>query len=465
MKELFYGYYGPTEDEYKRLWAKAVISVDTNVLLNLYRLPVKAREEFLGVLDRVADRLWVSHHVAVEFHRTRLGVIATERKRTADALNFTKEAMGKIRAQIEELDLEKRALNVDGAKLLADLDRTKDDVIAAISKVGDGQPDIGASDSIRDRLDKLLHERIGPSPSSQAEYEQLIVDAEARYANRVPPGYKDSEKDKNPLEATFVFDGIRYERKYGDLIIWRQLIAASKANKWHHLIMITGDRKEDWWWIAEGKTLGPRPELFREMRRESGTKQFWMYTSAQFLEFANRYLEAAVSKDSVAEVEQISEVSPNVPSRVESTSHVSSRAEQVIWGWLIPRAKGRIKFQTTFPEIVETLDGRVKGYEIKFAATPKFVGEDVSAAIKRGYTAMTEGKVSEFVLIIVIDNSDQSLLLHREELVQLGHAYMRLTHPYPITQIILGVLSGEGFGAEVTIFPQNRMISYQRDGK
>ena len=97
MRSSFCGYYPPTPDDYERLWKEATIVLDTNVLLNLYRLPTSARDEFLTVLDLLKDRLWVPHQVALEFQRNRLTVIAAERKSTEDALSSAQEIVGELR--------------------------------------------------------------------------------------------------------------------------------------------------------------------------------------------------------------------------------------------------------------------------------------------------------------------------------------------------------------------------------
>lgn len=80
MQKKFFGYYAPTQVEYEKIWANALIVVDTNVLLSLYRLPKTAREEFLLVLTKLKSRLWIPYQVALEFQSNRLSVIASERK-------------------------------------------------------------------------------------------------------------------------------------------------------------------------------------------------------------------------------------------------------------------------------------------------------------------------------------------------------------------------------------------------
>ncbi len=47
-------------------------------------------------------------------------------------------------------------------------------------------------------------------------------------------------------------------------------------------ISVTDDKKEDWWWIFAGKTIGPRLELIEEMYNKVEV-QFCMYKTDQFM--------------------------------------------------------------------------------------------------------------------------------------------------------------------------------------
>ena len=63
MKDLFPGYYRPSEDEFSDLWKNCVFILDTNVLLNLYRYSEKYRNDFIKVLHKIETRLWILHQV------------------------------------------------------------------------------------------------------------------------------------------------------------------------------------------------------------------------------------------------------------------------------------------------------------------------------------------------------------------------------------------------------------------
>ena len=92
-------------------------------------------------------------------------------------------------------------------------------------------------------------------------------------------------------------------RKYGDLLVWKQVLDKSKELK-KGIILITDDRKEDWWVRFKGKTLNPRPELKKEFQTE--TKQaFHMYQSDRFLEFATKYLNEEINANAIQEIREL----------------------------------------------------------------------------------------------------------------------------------------------------------------
>lgn len=72
----FRGYRIPTEAELTTALRTATIVVDANVLLNLYYYNEATRDDLLGVLRKLGDRLWLPHQVVREFWRNRLGVLA-----------------------------------------------------------------------------------------------------------------------------------------------------------------------------------------------------------------------------------------------------------------------------------------------------------------------------------------------------------------------------------------------------
>ena len=74
----FQHFYPPDEDETAMALRTGLITVDSNVLLSLYRFRVEARDDPFRVLERLGDRLWIPYQVGLEFHRNRLSVIAAQ---------------------------------------------------------------------------------------------------------------------------------------------------------------------------------------------------------------------------------------------------------------------------------------------------------------------------------------------------------------------------------------------------
>ena len=78
MRDIFPGYYHPTDEQFAELWQQCIFVLDANVLLNFYRYSPKTGEDLLDILRRVADRLWLPHQVALEYQENRLDEIAQQ---------------------------------------------------------------------------------------------------------------------------------------------------------------------------------------------------------------------------------------------------------------------------------------------------------------------------------------------------------------------------------------------------
>ncbi|TCT10950.1 PIN-like domain-containing protein [Paralcaligenes ureilyticus] len=468
MKANFYGYYPPTVEQYKHLWSEGLIVLDANVLLNLYRLPTVARDELMGVLELLKDRLWIPHQVALEFQRRRLTVIASERKTTEDALKATRDLVGDIRKKVDALQIDKRGLGLESQSLLTELEKANNQLLGAIESAHRAQIDISASDPVRDRLDLLLQGCVGASPTSQADLDDLMLNGEDRFKEKIPPGFADIDKDKNPNDATFIFDQIKYPRKFGDLILWRQIIQYVKSANTKIVLLVTDDRKEDWWWREQGKTIGPHPELAREIRREGAVELFWMYSSVQFVEHANKYYSANVSQESVAEIEQVTLSDPtpwaefyagqlsrlSFPHAAGPSEHdpladlVDRRAiDHAVKRWLEHGGEFVESNPHGFPDFLISSDDDVHGYEVAYLRQidRKVSFPAVANRLLRGYIEIQEGRLSNFTLIIVITEGDFLRIWHTERESELSQRLSRILRKYPVGAIIVGTVLSEEF--------------------
>ena len=447
MKEVFFGYYPPTELDYKQLWDKSLIVLDANILLSLYRLPPTAREELLRVLELLKQRVWIPHQVGLEFQRRRLGVISAQRKVTEATLSSAHEMIQSIKEKVESLQIDKHGLDLKAKPLLDNIEKANGELIKAVEKVHKTQLDITMVDPIRDRLDQILAGKIGLAPRTQVELDALVQDGEVRYAEKIPPGYMDEDKAKNPNETHFIYDGLKYISKFGDLIIWRQLIQYVKDEKLNHVMFVTADQKEDWWWREQGKTMGPRSELVRELRRDASVELFWMYPSALFMEHAKRYAAADVSEKAVAEIEEDEFVTQQQKyiSKIEKSKFrfdaVLSRKAAVNW---IEKNYGKIIHNTqSFPEYLLKED-RSQGFQLRIRRDIEKIplSNIIPRQIRLGHRRLKNNELSEFTFIIVVRPIEiqEFSEIYKDAIDQ----YLRVQlSQFPITGIILGCAWGE----------------------
>jgi rRNA-processing protein FCF1 len=290
MRSKFIGYFPLTAAEYEQIWTDAVIVLDTNALLNLYRYSVAAREKLLTILGLTKDRIWLPYQVAQEFHDRRVELIRKQRNIAAELTTVLESLESRVQGRLGEHT--KNAF-FDIPELLKSI---KEGLAATKSRITETySKNIGAygitpqEDPVLLQIGELYLERVG-SPYTDDELQTHYKNAARRYALEVPPGYKDSNKDGNKI--------------YGDYILWRQIVDYAKQQK-KNLILVTEDNKEDWWWKNDGETLGPRPELRNEFYQETGNV-FYLYKPAKFLEELGSRTEVAVSKQVVEELSNTS---------------------------------------------------------------------------------------------------------------------------------------------------------------
>jgi hypothetical protein len=148
-------------------------------------------------------------------------------------------------------------------------------------------------DDVLNKIQTLFDNKVGNEYDDEA-LEIIYKEGEVRFLDKIPPGYKDSGKKDDTSKDV---------RKYGDLIVWKQIIDKSKDLK-QGIILITDDRKEDWWVRFKGKTLSPRPELKKEFLKET-EQSFHMYQSDRFLEFATDYLNEEINENAIEEIREL----------------------------------------------------------------------------------------------------------------------------------------------------------------
>jgi len=286
MKNIFRGYYRPSEREFSELWQSATIVLDANVLLNMYRYTNETRDRLISILREFGDRLWLPHQAAYEFHKNRLKVICDQQDAYAKVDEILKTHKKEILGQLGEF---KRHpfIRIDG--LVKSCDRGIDAAIKVIEEQKLKHPSLPDQDKILASITELFDGKVGV-PYEADILNNIYKEGEYRYSIQIPPGFKDATiKQGND--------------RFGDLVLWFQLIAYAKEKK-QPVILVTDDVKDDWWVRLKGKTIGPRPELVEEFHIKTSVS-FYMYKTDQFMEFSNHFSKKNVSTAMLDEVREI----------------------------------------------------------------------------------------------------------------------------------------------------------------
>jgi PIN like domain len=295
LRDQFQEYYAPDDDAIKTVIQSGLVTPDTNVLLRLYRFQTTAREQLFGILEKLGDRLWIPHQVGLEFHNNRLGVIAEQEEyfekvgelitaRLNDYLGAVKSFTKRIGLPTPKmLELEEGIRQAHSAVIIGDFWHP--------SERNGVRLDDHASDEVLARIDALFENRVG-EPMTDGELEKARVEAKRRGDAGIPPGYKDKGKDKGDPA--------------GDYLVWMQLKRHAKERKLS-VALITDDTKEDWYQKFNGRTLGARYELRKEMMVDAGV-QLLVMTTETFLLHAEKYLNAEVSEETIAQAKVLSDI-------------------------------------------------------------------------------------------------------------------------------------------------------------
>jgi predicted nucleic acid-binding protein/uncharacterized protein (DUF1778 family) len=300
MRDLFSWRLRPSNADFTQLWENATFVFDTNFLLDLYRVSRSTSEDFLRILERLQDRIWLPYQVASEFLNRREEIIDSE------AISFQKALSALAKWKDEQQSFSRlRGLLADAGRIVASevafLFDEQDAYLSAIDDVekrfrekveelaNSHSPLDSEEDDILENLLSLFDGKVG-EPYDVASMEKLYQEGADRYSKEIPPGFKDAKEKED-------------ERKYGDFILWKQILDFAKAESCS-IIFVTGEKKEDWWSKRGGETVSPRLELRREFQ-DHVKQPFWMYRPQRFLEIAKEKLMVEINPRSIEETNAI----------------------------------------------------------------------------------------------------------------------------------------------------------------
>ncbi len=323
--------------------------LDTNVLLNLYRYHVQARDDLLTVLEQLTENLWVPHQAILEFWNQRETVLSDPRS-TEETLSQLEDYQRKSETSIRRW-ADRASLTTESIDEL--VATVRDGIGKSIRKIDaheDGQNREFAHDTNCDEvlatLQRILFGHVGP-PLPNDEHEELSEMGRERLQSELPPGFSDVKKKG--------LDGA-----LGDYFLWIQVLREARRRH-QDILFVTSENKQDWWRLnSKGQKRGPRVELVEEARSFAGVRLFMLQPDG-LLKHAVSTLGIPVHEQSARYVAQVD-------------SSLSSHATLVNGGWT----------PESVHELLERLDNEapVQANAIRYAAEHDgYVSRDTVYAI------------------------------------------------------------------------------------
>lgn len=425
MRQIFPGYYRPSEADLSRIWQDCIFVLDANVLLNLYRYPQEARDDLKSVLSQVKTRLWVPYQAALEYQRNRISVIAEQKRRFQEVIKMVGGTIDRLEGDFSQLQLRDRHATINPDDFIGRIRPVVDDFTKKLSELEKDHGDIHDDDALRDFIDELLEGRVGQIPTV-SWMDSTCKAGERRFASKTPPGFMDEGKSET-TRSVYSYGGIEYHAKYGDFIIWQQMLDHAVSLDNPSIVFITDDDKKDWWWVFDSqgkKKLGPRPELVEEMLRAGKARDFYAYNSSSFLNAARKYLDAKVKDASIERVKEVREsAQSDIVDRVASADHVDVRPNADLWlgdvkiisnkimHWLMSQPDISGLSRAEWPDFVASTSRGHIGYEILLYTNPRSLVD----RLQRNYDRYRENaSFTEF--------SDLEILVVAQEGEPLGRA-------------------------------------------
>jgi len=288
MKDLFPGHFKESERSLKQVWGSCIFVFDANILLNFYRYSDSTRSEFLQLLQKIQERVWLPHRAAEEYLNNRLSVIDQQERSYDD----TAKSINSLRSDLDNA----RQHPFVSQRAMKQVNKVFDLLCNELSENKEAHTKRISDDEIKKSISSIFENNVG-QPYSRESLEKMISDGKERYKQKIPPGFKDGTKSGDSDVFT------EKCRKYGDLIVWNQVIDKSIETK-KGIVLVTDDKKEDWWEKFKGKTVGPRPELVKEFK-DRAENTFHMYQADRFLELARENLNEQVSDEIVEEIREV----------------------------------------------------------------------------------------------------------------------------------------------------------------
>lgn len=277
------------------IWDKAIFVFDTNALVYCCRFNTDILKK---LICHFKNRIFIPFQVYKEFNID-LNVNAIVNTEYSNVSYELRRIIEEINNKITTFDDYKKTFrenhNLDIHPQYNDSNKTLENIITSLNTVKENVQELNKS--LRENRDSrtisvpikdiIKDYMVEVDYSSHLSISDLYNEAEIRYKLHVPPGFNDKGKGLN---------------KYGDLIIWKEIIEISRSQLDRPIIFITNDSKNDWVLKFQKNNQPyyvPTSDLIYEF--VSNTKNFfWIYNFKDFVEFSLKRLNIQIKdKDQI----------------------------------------------------------------------------------------------------------------------------------------------------------------------
>ncbi|MFZ2026340.1 MAG: PIN domain-containing protein [Microgenomates group bacterium] len=322
MKLHFFEYYQLSEEEIKKLWSESLFIFDANVLLDLYRYTKETSDDLIEIMKKLKkqNQLWIPHQVGYEFHKHRREIIYKQKRAYDKAVSIFREGLVQyIDSSLNTQDCIQHPY-IKGEKYKQELMDAAKKITIELDSLKRSHPKLEKEDKILEAITECFADCTG-NPYLPEKLLKSHEEAQKRIDNKIPPGYLDNKKD--------------IPEKYGDYIVWEQIIDNAKETK-KSVIFITRDQKEDWWQKIHEETISARYELIRELKDKAEVR-LYMYETSNFIKHAKQSLQLTLKANTISEIKEITESDKRlaeaiIASQVTDLSQISKELTYAVKG-------------------------------------------------------------------------------------------------------------------------------------
>ncbi|MED2615438.1 PIN-like domain-containing protein [Bacillus toyonensis] len=254
----------------------SLIVFDTSALLNVYRYSLVSSKRILDYIKKYEEKIWIPAQVRKEFIKNKDKVRSINLYKNLDKKlsRHVEEKRDELLVQLSEYEkkrfskFSKLKIQLEGK--FAEMDKIVKEYKNEISE------ETGVYKEFLEEVDTFLDSliesaRVG-NEMNLVDLLEVLKEGELRYKYNLPPGFEDA-KTKEGID------------KFGDLIMWKEIIKKTEEISEKNVIFVTSDTKSDWFHKNnQNEVENPRKELMSEFKHYHSEKEVIIIPFENYIE-------------------------------------------------------------------------------------------------------------------------------------------------------------------------------------